>query len=1093
MALAISDLNDSIFGTTGDDLLDGLGGDDSIDGGYGGIDTLYGNTGNDLLWTRTDDLAYGGDGDDTISVGGDGPSVLDGGAAGNDILRFEGGYDITDSSLTGFEQVWIAGTAVMTAAQLASFQLVSGYNAGYTSTGVTLSQGGTATVVLSATLTNYFGLTGSGTADNITFDPSYGHTIYAYMGGGNDKVVTAAGDDSIRGEDGNDTLNGLGGNDSLDGGAGADSLVGGDGNDLILINGADRAYGGNGEDVFSVGGNFAAVISGGANIDQLRFEGTYDISGATLSGVEQLLAGSNSMMTAAQLDQFTTVSGYASNYTSAGVTLTQGGTADVNLSVTLSNYFGLTGSSQADIITFGTGFNAKIYAYMGSGNDSVTTSDGGDSIRGEAGNDTLLGLGGDDSIDGGSGADSINGGSGNDLLFIGIGDTVLGGAGDDMFALTSNMPASLDGGTGNDTLRFENSFDLTGTTITGFEQLNAYSNTSLTTTQLGQFATVSGYNAGFTTATLYLTHGGAANVTVSSTLSNYIAITGSSEADALTFTGGYLGAVNVALGGGNDSIFASGGNDSLRGDDGDDTLSGSLGNDSLDGGTGVDSLYGGNGDDLLILRFWDSAYGGANNDILAVTENFPATLDGGANFDILRFEGNYDITGSTITGIEQVNLNSNDTMTATQLGMFATVSGYSSGYTTAGVTLSEGGTATINLASTLNAYFSLTGSGDADLLTFNSGYTGTIYAYVGSGDDSVSAGSGNDSLRGEDGNDSLFGFNGNDSIDGGNGDDLLNGQSGDDTIEGGGGIDSILGGAGADLLFARTGDSVYGGNDNDVISVYESLPASLDGGLGTDTLRFDGSYDITGTKLTGFETLAAYGTDMMTAAQLNSFSLVTGYSAGYTSATIRLTEGGTAAITLSSTLTSYFSLTGSSTADTISFNTGYAATIYADGGAGNDSITGATGADSIRGGQGNDTLTGLGGNDTIEGGGGADLITGGNGVDQLTGGSGRDIFVFATLGSSDPLTPDRITDFEAAGDGKGDLIDLSGIDADGNLGALDSFFFGSTGLGGLSVIDSGSDTLVRLNTDNDAAFEVIILIADGGVLASAYTAADFIL
>lgn len=1091
MPISISDLNDNIVGTAGDDLLSGLGGDDTIDG-YGGVDTLYGGTGNDILYTRTDDLAYGGDGDDILSVAGDGPAEMDGGTGFN-VLRFEGGYDVSNTNLLNLQQAWIAGTATMTTAQLASFQLISGYNSGYTSAGINLSDGGTATVVLSGTLTNYFSLTGSGVADRITFDPGYTHTIYAYMGGGADKVTTAAGNDSIRGEDGNDTLNGLGGNDSIDGGAGADSLVGGDGNDLLLVYGADTAVGGNGDDLISIGGNNAAILAGGANVDLLRFEGAYDISGATLSGIEQLLASSNAMMTAAQLDQFTKVSGYDTNYTTAGVTLTQGGTADVTLSVSLSNYFSLTGSSQADLITFAAGFNAKIYAYMGGGNDSVATSAGADSIRGEGGSDTLLGWGGDDSIDGGSGADSINGGSGNDLLIFGTGDTVLGGSGDDMFALSGNVPASLDGGIGNDTLRFEGSFDLTGATLTGFEQLNAYANTSLSTDQLAQFGTVAGYSAAYTTATLFLTHGGAANVTVASTLSNYIAITGSSEADALTFTSGYLGAVNVAMGGGNDSILASSGNDSLRGDDGDDTLSGANGNDSVDGGTGVDSLYGGNGDDLLILRFWDSAYGGANNDILSINDNAPVSLDGGANFDILRLEGNYDITGATITGIEQLNLNSNATMTATQLGLFGTVSGYSSAYTTAGVTLSEGGTATINLAATLSAYFGLTGSTDADLLTFGPAYTGTIYGYVGGGDDSLLAASGNDSLRGEDGNDSLYGYNGNDAIDGGNGNDLLSGQNGNDTIDGGNGIDSILGGAGDDLLYARMGDSVYGGNDNDLVSVAETLPAWLDGGLGNDTLRFENGFDITGTKVTGFETLAANGTVMLTAAQLNGFSLVQGYTAGYTSAAVKLTVGGTVAVNLASGLTSYFSLSGSSTDDKVTFNAGFSATIYAYGAAGNDSITAGSGADSLRGDQGNDTLIGLGGNDSIDGGAGADVINGGSGFDQLTGGIGRDIFVFGNLGASDPLTPDRINDFEGAGAGQGDTIDVSNIDADGGLGVNDSFIFGSTGLGGLSVVDSGTDTLVRLNTDNDAAFEVIILIADGGVLASAYTAADFLL
>jgi len=57
-----------------------------------------------------------------------------------------------------------------------------------------------------------------------------------------------------------------------------------------------------------------------------------------------------------------------------------------------------------------------------------------------------------------------------------------------------------------------------------------------------------------------------------------------------------------------------------------------------------------------------------------------------------------------------------------------------------------------------------------------------------------------------------------------------------------------------------------------------------------------------------------------------------------------------------------------------------------------------------------------------------------------------------------------------------------------------AFAFGSAAKGGLSLADNASGyTEVRLNTDADAAFEVVIYITDGGTLASAYTAADFIL
>lgn len=61
------------------------------------------------------------------------------------------------------------------------------------------------------------------------------------------------------------------------------------------------------------------------------------------------------------------------------------------------------------------------------------------------------------------------------------------------------------------------------------------------------------------------------------------------------------------------------------------------------------------------------------------------------------------------------------------------------------------------------------------------------------------------------------------------------------------------------------------------------------------------------------------------------------------------------------------------------------------------------------------------------------------------------------------------------------------------MGANNAFIFGPVGLAELSVINVCTDTLVWLNTDNDAAVESVILMADGAVTAARYTAADFIL
>ena len=128
---------------------------------------------------------------------------------------------------------------------------------------------------------------------------------------------------------------------------------------------------------------------------------------------------------------------------------------------------------------------------------------------------------------------------------------------------------------------------------------------------------------------------------------------------------------------------------------------------------------------------------------------------------------------------------------------------------------------------------------------------------------------------------------GNDNLSGGNSNDTLNGNSGNDILDGGAGIDTLNGDDGDDTLRVRTGDIAYGGTGNDILVIYEDGPALLDGGTGTDILEAS-SYDISGATLTGIESLRAYSTSM-TAAQLDTFTLVSGLSGTYTFGSIYLT------------------------------------------------------------------------------------------------------------------------------------------------------------------------------------------------------------
>ncbi len=153
----------------------------------------------------------------------------------------------------------------------------------------------------------------------------------------------------------------------------------------------------------------------------------------------------------------------------------------------------------------------------------------------------------------------------------------------------------------------------------------------------------------------------------------------------------------------------------------------------------------------------------------------------------------------------------------------------------------------------------------------------------------------------------VVGKGGNDTISTGSGDDVIDGGAGNDTINSGDGDDMILPGAGADAVNAGAGDDIIVLIGTTTASQYNNAaitsPAgvgtdlsallsladinghsvsdvvsgeSLDGGAGDDTLVIYGNVDISGISISNLSTVWVNSTLTLTAAQLNSMSVVIG-------------------------------------------------------------------------------------------------------------------------------------------------------------------------------------------------------------------------
>ncbi|QJB56188.1 FecR domain-containing protein [Pseudodesulfovibrio sp. zrk46] len=1139
-----------IIGTSGADTIVGGGQEDTIEGGLG-ADSLDGGLGNDLLSysIAVDDMvidldadsvsgllatgdtivwssftsAAGGSGDDSITgdasgnllIGNGGVDTLSGGD-GDDTFRFNTGDIVTGEEVLGGagtgDMISVQTSTDFTHATMTDLEKVEIW-AGQTATfdvGKSALLGGLTTIIASGTTAvetfGYQGTDGNDSLDissvSATFLDWGSEDLFKLEGfGGDDTITGGAKNDIIEGGDGADVLDGGGGTNTLTyasstvgvsidmtgqtasgghatgdtitwasfssivGGSGGDSITGTTGNETLSGGaGNDFLYGGGGSDTV-LGGTgddtiafnpVAQTADGGDGTDTMRFDGaSEDFTASTLSNFEVLQfnhssADSSTTFNLADLMAWTvTVSAAADAYKQTLEVLGTVSGEDIDLT-TLT--LGTNWDTSGDVLSV----DAE------AGDDTITGSAGSDLIMGDAGADSILGgagadtIYGADSADGTDGADTIDGGAGDDSIWAeGANDVVSGGLGGDYLnGGTGND--TMDGGDGNDSMDGWSGDDsLSGGA--GDDTIHGYLGAD--TIEGGAGAdTLSGGDDNDTLSYASDTSGVSVNLATGATSGGHAEGDDISAADFEGVLGGsgndsLTGSTNVEVlkgGAGNDTL-TSGQADTLLGEAGNDSLTGGAGDDYMSGGDGADYLYGAGGADTI--------YGDAGNDTIAVNPVVTAggTIDGGDDTDTILIAGtSEDLTAATITGIEVVEF------------------GNSSADSEAIFNLGDVQSWTINVSAAASAYtqtLHLVGTTGGDTYTLSTTTDFTLGSNWDGADDILK----------------FAGGDGADSITGSAKTEYLLGEAGNDTLWGVSGNDTLVGGLDNDSLISGDGNTLLQGEDGNDVLRYADGVATLQGGVGDDTIELaanveagssfdggDGTADV-------LKVVATRGMTELTA--LDGVEILEMSAGTSTAFDADLATGKTWEVQGQTSSTEFISMQGFTNDGTYDFS-GLTFTNWdgADGdylkihniAGGSEHITGSVMNDSFSGSSGQDTYIGLAGDDTMDGGVGHDSLDGGSGNDSLLGGEGNDILKVDGNDSAylNGGAGDDSLNGGASGNG-GSVTLVGGAGVDSMYGAYDSnniFEFDTGDVEAGEIIDgadSGGIDSIVVNSSTD--------------------------
>lgn len=296
----------------------------------------------------------------------------------------------------------------------------------------------------------------------------------------NDAISGLAGDDRISGQEGNDVLNGGGGKDFLVGGFGSDTAIGeteddvlygewgedvlsGDaGNDTLAGGiGNDRLFGGLGQDRFNfylpAAGDVDEITDFNPSEDRIGlFVGDNLVTSFADAGfaLNQPIAATQFQLGANALESDDRI---IYNSATGALLFDVDGTGAIAAIQIATLPLGLTTLSANNFLAFdATNVTAPPSPPDPNGtpgNDVITGDDSNDALSGGDGNDNLSGNGGNDSLKGGKGNDRLFGGGNKDVLLgLGGNDTLSGGVGNDR--LEGGIGSDrLYGGPGSDTLK----------------------------------------------------------------------------------------------------------------------------------------------------------------------------------------------------------------------------------------------------------------------------------------------------------------------------------------------------------------------------------------------------------------------------------------------------------------------------------------------------------------------------------------------------------------------------------------------------------------------------------------------------------------